>query len=101
MSDKISATLNNCFNTSNTGCKKPGLSFHVIPNPAKRPEICRRWIAALKVEKYDVKKYKFSHSNVVCSEHFVEEDFIIDLQAKLLCTNKKTRLKEDAVPSVF
>ncbi|XP_063969971.1 uncharacterized protein LOC129284132 [Lytechinus pictus] len=90
-----------CNNTTNTGCKKHGVSFHAIPDPLKRPEECRKWIAALKVEKFDFKTYRFNRSNVVCSEHFVESDFVEDLRAKLMGSKEKKRLKDGAIPSVF
>ncbi|XP_041479210.1 uncharacterized protein LOC121426873 [Lytechinus variegatus] len=86
-----------CRNRSGKGAK---CSFYRIPDPEKRPEISKKWVAALKVEKYNKPSYKITRCDVVCSEHFTEDCFeknVIELPGKV--TPK--RLKLDAVPSIF
>ena len=46
-----------------------------IPNPAKNNELFKKWAAFLKVKKFLKSTYKFSYSDVICSEHFTEDDY--------------------------
>ena len=46
-----------------------------IPNPAKKNELFKKWAAVLKVEHFLKSTYKFSYSDIVCSEHFTEDDY--------------------------
>lgn len=55
----------------------------------RKKEIREAWIKALRREKYIP-----SNTAVVCSEHFIEEDF-----DRTSCL--KTRIKENSIPSVF
>lgn len=64
----------------------PGITFHRFP---RKKEIREAWIKALRREKYIP-----SNTAVVCSEHFIEEDF-----DRTSCL--KTRIKENSIPSVF
>nr|XP_054774717.1 uncharacterized protein LOC129282884 [Lytechinus pictus] len=86
-----------CRNRSEKGNK---CSFYRIPDPQKRPEITKKWVAALKVEKFNKPSSKFTRSDVVCSEHFTDDCFekiVIELPGKV----PPKRLKFDAVPSIF
>ncbi|XP_006013740.1 THAP domain-containing protein 1 [Latimeria chalumnae] len=73
------------------GCKnrydkdKP-VSFHRFP--LSRPELCQKWVNAVRRENFKPTKYSF-----ICSEHFTQESF------RRECNNKL--LKENAVPTIF
>ncbi|XP_063967583.1 uncharacterized protein LOC135157056 [Lytechinus pictus] len=84
-----------------TGKKCGGKSFHRFPNPKTRPDVFKKWAAAVKVEKFLLKSYKWTPNDQICSDHFVESDYEVDLRAKLMGTKPRVVLKEDAVPSVF
>ena len=46
-----------------------------VPNPAKKNELFKtKWAEILKVENVLKSIYKFSNNDVVCSEHFTEDD---------------------------
>ncbi|XP_062845020.1 THAP domain-containing protein 1 [Trichomycterus rosablanca] len=73
------------------GCKNryhkdKNVSFHKFP--LARPDICGKWVAAIKRSNFKPTKY----SNI-CSQHFTKDCF------KLECNNRV--LKENAVPSLF
>ena len=90
------------FGCRNRSDKHRDKSFHYIPDPKKKPELCKRWIVAIKTTKFDAKTYRFSKDNVICSDHFRDDDFESLLQSRLMTGTKiKPRLKPDAVPSIF
>ncbi|KAG7481526.1 hypothetical protein MATL_G00067890 [Megalops atlanticus] len=66
--------------------KDKNISFHKFP--LARPDICRKWVAAMKRNNFKPTKY----SNI-CSQHFTKDCF------KQECNNRV--LKENAVPSLF
>ncbi|XP_078066314.1 THAP domain-containing protein 1-like isoform X1 [Mustelus asterias] len=73
------------------GCKNRydkdrGVSFHRFP--LKRPELCKKWLAAVRRRNFTPTK----NSNL-CSEHFTLDCF------RKNCNNKI--LEENAVPSIF
>ncbi|KAM4635573.1 THAP domain-containing protein 1 [Polymixia lowei] len=73
------------------GCKNryhkdKNISFHKFP--LARPEVCVKWIAAMR--RRDFKPTKYSN---ICSQHFTKDCF------KRECNNRV--LKENAVPSLF
>ncbi|XP_019745979.1 THAP domain-containing protein 1 isoform X2 [Hippocampus comes] len=73
------------------GCKNryhkdKDISFHKFP--LARPDICGKWVAAMRRNNFKPTKY----SNI-CSQHFTKECF------KRECNNRV--LKENAVPSLF
>ncbi|XP_066518364.1 THAP domain-containing protein 1 isoform X2 [Hoplias malabaricus] len=73
------------------GCKNryhkdKNISFHKFP--LARPDICGKWVAAMKRSNFKPTKY----SNI-CSQHFTKDCF------KRECNNRV--LKENAVPSLF
>ncbi|KAM6985756.1 THAP domain-containing protein 1 [Aplochiton taeniatus] len=73
------------------GCKNryhkdKNISFHKFP--LARPDVCGKWIAAMKRNNFKPTKY----SNI-CSDHFTKDCF------KRECNNRV--LKENAVPSLF
>ncbi|XP_061119093.1 THAP domain-containing protein 1 [Conger conger] len=73
------------------GCKNryhkdKNISFHKFP--LARPDVCGKWVAAMRRNNFKPTKY----SNI-CSQHFTKECF------KRECNNRV--LKENAVPSVF
>ncbi|KAG5834664.1 THAP domain-containing protein 1 isoform X1 [Anguilla rostrata] len=73
------------------GCKNryhkdKNISFHKFP--LARPDVCGKWVAAMRRNNFKPTKY----SNI-CSQHFTRECF------KRECNNRV--LKENAVPSLF
>uniref|UniRef100_A0A8C1VGB6 THAP domain-containing protein 1 n=1 Tax=Cyprinus carpio TaxID=7962 RepID=A0A8C1VGB6_CYPCA len=73
------------------GCKNryhkdKNISFHKFP--LARPDVCGRWVAAMKRRNFKPTKY----SNI-CSQHFTRDCF------KRECNNRV--LKDNAVPSLF
>ncbi|TSL28299.1 THAP domain-containing protein 1 [Bagarius yarrelli] len=73
------------------GCKNryhkdKDISFHKFP--LARPDLCGKWVAAMKRRNFKPTKY----SNI-CSQHFTKDCF------KRECNNRV--LKESAVPSLF
>ncbi|KAM9354002.1 THAP domain-containing protein 1-like [Pholidichthys leucotaenia] len=72
----------NCMNISEKGC---GKTFHVFPRDAKRR---RAWVIALRRKGFT----PFDRA-VLCSDHFTKDCFDR--------TGQNTRLRADAVPSVF
>ncbi|XP_026874629.2 THAP domain-containing protein 1 isoform X1 [Electrophorus electricus] len=73
------------------GCKNryhkdKNISFHKFP--LARPDVCGKWVAAMKRSNFKPTKY----SNI-CSQHFTKDCF------KRECNNRV--LKENAVPSLF
>ncbi|KAM9841537.1 THAP domain-containing protein 1 [Aulostomus maculatus] len=73
------------------GCKNryhkdKHISFHKFP--LARPDICGKWVAAMR--RHNFKPTKYSN---ICSQHFTEDSF------KTECNNRV--LKENAVPSRF
>ncbi|KAK2910777.1 hypothetical protein Q8A67_002910 [Cirrhinus molitorella] len=73
------------------GCKNryhkdKNISFHKFP--LARPDVCGKWVAAMKRRNFKPTKY----SNI-CSQHFTKDCF------KRECNNRV--LKDNAVPSLF
>ncbi|CAK6972521.1 THAP domain-containing protein 1 [Scomber scombrus] len=66
--------------------KEKDISFHKFP--LARPDICCKWVAAMRRNNFKPTKY----SNI-CSQHFTKDCF------KIECNNRV--LKENAVPSLF
>lgn len=63
--------------------------YHLFTRfPLARPDICCKWVAAMRRNNFKPTKY----SNI-CSQHFTEDSF------KRECNNRV--LKESAVPSLF
>ncbi len=59
--------------------------------PFSRPEICQKWIKAVRRE-----NWKPNKSSDICSEHFISSDYEEPLPGDI-----RRRLKPDAVPSQF
>ena len=89
------------YGCSNRSGKSDGRSFHPIPDPTKQPELCRKWLAAIKVEKFNPNTYKFDRNNVICSDHFLASDYEEDMRARLMKMKPRKLLKDGVVPSVF
>lgn len=76
----------------NRKTKGKDVIYHSFP---KDPILRKKWIRACKRgDKINVK------NATICSEHFLNEDYVHDLQAELLNLPPKRRLKPDAIPSV-
>lgn len=79
------------FGCNNASGKKLGKSVHAVPNKAKRSELFGKWAAAIKVEKFLNVGYKYSRNDVICSDHFTEEE----LGSRLTCgPNSPARSRE-------
>lgn len=76
-------------------------SFFRIPNPQTHLELCRKWLNALSVMKFDIRTFESSKDNVVCEDHFTEDCFEEDVKSKIMGTKPRKILKDDAVPTVF
>ena len=97
--------------TGGSFCNAPGCSnefyrlkesgkivhFHVIP--VKKPELLRRWLAALKRLSPPM-----GPGQRVCSDHFIEADYIEEgafSEDGRFVRRPTNRLKPDAVPTIF
>ncbi|XP_029440771.1 zinc finger and SCAN domain-containing protein 2-like isoform X2 [Rhinatrema bivittatum] len=83
--------------------KSPGISFHAIPNPEKRPAEARRaaqWLKNIGTG-FTLETFKFGCHKVVCSAHFQPDCFERDLCSELLELKPRNKLKLDAVPTIF
>ena len=95
-----------------TGKENP-LSFHSFP---KDQRVCQQWLQKLKRDEFDskgrLKPWKPNKHSVLCSKHFLLEDFTLKTQLFMkgsidLGPNNqvkhgyKKELKPDAVPSIF
>uniref|UniRef100_A0A667WQN1 THAP domain-containing protein 1 n=1 Tax=Myripristis murdjan TaxID=586833 RepID=A0A667WQN1_9TELE len=78
--------------------KNQGKTVHFHALPLKRQVVLRRWLAALKRENPPV-----SREARVCSEHFVEEDYVEErfFESGNLVVRRSNKLKSEAAPSVF
>uniref|UniRef100_A0A8C5UGG0 THAP domain-containing protein 1 n=1 Tax=Malurus cyaneus samueli TaxID=2593467 RepID=A0A8C5UGG0_9PASS len=68
--------------------KEKPISFPQVKFPLTRPDLCKKWEAAVKRKNFKPTKY-----SSICSEHFTPDCF------KRECNNKL--LKENAVPTIF
>ncbi|XP_068445475.1 protein Wiz isoform X2 [Clinocottus analis] len=78
--------------------KDEGKSVHFHSLPFKRQAVFRRWLAALKREGSSVRR-----GARVCSEHFVNEDYMRErvCEEGELVVRRSNKLKAEAAPSVF
>ena len=74
----------NCRNNSSCNCQ--GISYFVFPQSSS---LCRKWIHLCDREV----GWKPRKDYQICSSHFTPEDFQQDLQAELLGTRPKLKLK--------
>lgn len=79
--------------------KSKDIHFHLFPDPDKKPEAFKRWLAALK------RKHPPSGTGQrVCSKHFLESDYLKEgsfTDEGQFVWRTTSRLKPDAVPSIF
>lgn len=85
---RAAAMVQTCsaYGCKNRYHKDKNISFHKFP--LARPDICGKWVAAMRRNNFKPTKY----SNI-CSQHFTKDCF------KRECNNRV--LKENAVPSLF
>lgn len=79
--------------------KESGKSVHFHVVPVNKPNLLRRWLAALKRLNPPV-----GPGLRVCSDHFVESDYVEEgtfTEDGRFVRRPTNRLKPDAVPSVF
>ncbi|KAJ8048791.1 THAP domain-containing protein 1 [Holothuria leucospilota] len=76
-------------------------SFFRIPNPATKPELCRRWLNGLSLERISFDTFVHSKDHVVCEDHFTADCFVEDIKAKLMGKPPRKMLRDDAVPTLF
>ena len=95
-------TVCQAFGCSNKPNPRNDRSFFVIPDPKKRPDICKKWIHNIRNAKFDFKSFVPSKAFVVCEDHFERDCFEKNRQAELLGYKPRVKkLKPDAVPTVF
>ena len=82
----------------NTEKDKKDKSIHFHRLPITKPLLLMKWIAKMKLKNPSISKCRYSR---ICSSHFTPDCFERDLQAELLGTKPKHRLKEQAVPTIF
>ena len=84
-----------CTNTSGETCDPiRKISHHQFP---RELNLRRAWIT-----KINRKDWTPTKNSVVCSHHFNDEDFEIDMYAKIMDTESRCRrLKKGAIPSLF
>lgn len=78
---------------TNYSTKTEQISYHKIP---LCPTIQKAWITKIKRENLPPLKNCY-----VCSEHFEEACFEVDLMSQLTGVKRKRKLKKDAIPSLF
>lgn len=75
--------------------------FFPIPDPKKKPKLCKQWLHNLGTG-IDFRTYKYQRYNAICEEHFEEDAFLEDIEAKIMNLPRQRKiLKEDAVPTIF
>lgn len=76
----------------NSNTKGTGVILHIFP---RNSNIQNVWVTKCR------RKDKINISNArICSLHFIDSDYVRDLQSELLGTQRKRVLKQDAVPSI-
>ncbi|VDI27339.1 Hypothetical predicted protein [Mytilus galloprovincialis] len=76
-----------------------GKSLHRFPDPTKKKELYQAWLCNLNLTS---NSFIFSKHKLVCEDHFEKSCFETDLMGRLLgFTNRRPRLRSDAVPTVF
>ena len=78
---------------TNHSTKTKSVSYHKIPTDQA---LQKAWIARIKRENLPPVKNCY-----VCSEHFEDSCFEVNLMEKLSGMKRKRKLKSDAVPSIF
>ena len=80
-------------NCSNDSRKTTNIRYHRLPRDKKLKKV---WLA--KISRENVKDTK---DTVLCSEHFETHCFERDLRAELTGYKSKSKLKPDAIPTIF
>ena len=85
----------NCFvpGCVNYSAKSNGISYHKLPRDTRRR---KAWLE--RIRRTNMPPLENCY---VCSEHFSEESFEVNLRAQITGVKCKRRLKEDAIPSEF
>lgn len=70
-----------CKNVSGKSVDSSGqkISFHKFPDKIENPALYKKWCSSMKRKNFVPSKYA-----VVCSEHFVPDDFDKNLMAELM-----------------
>ena len=90
----IYCAVADCKNSSYKGKTGSGITFHCFP---KDSDTCKRWLTRGRRADRNINP----KTSRICSAHFLPNDYDRDLQAELLNTPSKKRLKANAVPLVF
>ncbi|XP_053145014.1 THAP domain-containing protein 1-like [Hemicordylus capensis] len=75
---------------SNKYVRGSNISFHRFP--LRNKQLLKKWVVNIRRQNFHP-----THSQVICSEHFTEEDFKI----KVVASGKRRKLKPKAVPTIF
>lgn len=81
------------FGCANDSRKTKSISYHRLPSDPGRRKI---WLAKISREAPVISK-----NSVVCSEHFTPDCFERNIRAEILGGKAITKLKADAVPTIF
>ncbi|KAK6188535.1 hypothetical protein SNE40_004693 [Patella caerulea] len=82
-----------CFGCFNVRQKGSGLSFHKFP--LQNPELVNKWLIKISRENFSP-----SQHHVVCSDHFIKDDYIRGIHPSEDPTSRHDILHQ-AIPSVF
>lgn len=77
-----------------------GFAMFKFPDPERDSERRKQWVDSIKLMKVDYKPTPFAR---VCERHFQNDQFVVDpsLAESIGFQQKKLRLKDNAVPTVF
>lgn len=91
----VACAVNNCRVKSGQG-----FAMFKFPDSEKDSERRKQWIDSIKLVKIDYEPTSFAR---VCERHFQNDQFVVDpsLAVSIGFQQKKLRLKENAVPTIF
>lgn len=76
------------FGCNNNSSTNKECSYHRIPSKLSQTQLRKLWI-----NRIGRKNWTPASNAVVCSKHFLESDFVEDMQARLMGTKPKKILK--------
>ena len=90
------------FGCTNNKRRNKDEKFFCVPKPVneERKAIAQKWLHNIGTG-HTVDKFPFGRNSVVCEDHFEPDCYERNLQAELLGYTGRTRLKPDAVPTIF
>ncbi|XP_056282804.1 THAP domain-containing protein 1-like [Pseudoliparis swirei] len=88
-----------CLNNKRTHKTK---KFFCVPKPIteEKKVLAKKWLHNLGTG-HILKTFTFSRNSVVCEDHFDPDCYERNMQAEIMGYQGRTRLKPDAVPTIF